>query len=72
MLQYYCQNSLNNNINLWTNSNLRETRISLDASMKNSTREGKGSGLRASEPISEDMELIFWSSEMLGTDHQKK
>ena len=72
MLQYYCQNNLNNNINFWTNSDLREARISLDASMKKSTREGKVSGLRACEPISKDMELKFWSSEMLGTDHPKK
>ena len=71
MLSHYIKYTLKNNINLWTDTEIQEARTALDAAMKNVTKQGKVSGLNASQPIPFDIEMKLWSIGMLGVNHPK-
>uniref|UniRef100_A0A1I8H6L5 DUF3504 domain-containing protein n=1 Tax=Macrostomum lignano TaxID=282301 RepID=A0A1I8H6L5_9PLAT len=57
---------------LWKDVEFNESRRVLDASMKMSTRDGKGSGLRHAGPVPSSIEEKLWSEGVLGSDSPRQ
>lgn len=66
MLQYHLQAVLKRNWSIWKDAEFIETRQALDIAMKESTKEGKGAGLRKANAIPNDAEERLWSEGILG------